>query len=305
MLNPIISLNYGLANVHLSPAPRGFVAETYYVDSDSGRYFAKILKSPLDIQSVLASLPVLHELHQMGIEQITYPILTRDGQFSISLDNRLLVLFNYIEGDWIFDFPFEPYVELLARIHQLSDQIQTPLPHETYDLWFMDDLHAFCQKLWNGSFDHPQEQRTAQWAVERQPVIQHAIMTIQDTAARLQTSHRPFILTHGDAAGNILYDGKQVYLVDWDAIIFAPPERDTWFHRHQHHFLPVYRQFMPDYQFDPTAYRFYLYKRYLEDAVGYFDKILSSESSDAGKKQNFHELVETCDEWLFPLMEKA
>jgi len=54
---------------------------------------------------------------------------------------------------------------------------------------------------------------------------------------------------------------------------------------------------MPRYEFDSMLYRFYLYKRYFEDTVGFFDKVLLAESSDAQKVHNLHELYQTCDEW--------
>ncbi|MBK8030202.1 MAG: hypothetical protein IPK17_12000 [Chloroflexi bacterium] len=70
MLDQFIAANYGLTNVRLTPAPRGFVAETYYVDSDSGRYFAKLVRPPFDVPTLAPTLPVLRELRQLGIAQI-------------------------------------------------------------------------------------------------------------------------------------------------------------------------------------------------------------------------------------------
>src|SRR4030095_12068776 len=118
MLTHALVEKYGLSNIRLTPAPRGFVAETYYVDSASGRYFAKLVKLSPQSERVERSLPLLDELRRLGIEQITYPILTTDGQWSVRLDSQLLVLFNYIEGRWVFDFPLEPYVQLLGCIPQ-------------------------------------------------------------------------------------------------------------------------------------------------------------------------------------------
>lgn len=304
MLDQFIAANYGLMHVRLTPAPRGFVAETYYVDSDSGRYFAKLVRPPFDVPTLAPTLPVLRELRQLGIAQITYPIPALDGRLSLDLNGGLLVLFNYVAGEWVFDFPFEPYVRLLASIHGLSDQIQTPLPRETFELTFMNDLLAVCERLWTDTFDHPQEHALAQWASARRSDLLRDIGIAEAAIKQLQSADLPFILTHGDAPGNILYDGQQVVLVDWDTVLLAPRERDTWFHRYDANFLPLYRQFVPGYDFDPTAYRFYLYKRYLEDALGFFDKVLAPTSTDAEKSHNFSELINDCEGWLRPLMDR-
>jgi Ser/Thr protein kinase RdoA (MazF antagonist) len=304
MLEQLLTEQYGLTNVSLTPAPRGFVAETYYVDSDSGHYFAKLVKPSLDAVTIEPTLPLLQELRHLGVEQITYPIPTISGQLSFPLDGGLFVLFNRIDGQWVFDFPLEPYVALLAEIHSLSDQIQSPLPRETYEMRFIPDLMAFCERLWTKRFKHPQEKALAKWVKERRSDLERDIATAEASIKLLSGSEYPFVLTHGDAPGNILYDGDGVYLVDWDTALFAPCERDTWFHRHNDEFLALYRHYVPGYEYNPLISRFYLYKRYLEDAFGFFDKVLSPESTDAEKEHNFKELVETCDEWLKPLMER-
>ena len=112
------------------------------------------------------------------------------------------------------------------------------------------------------------------------------------------------MVTHGDAAGNVLVDGDAVYVVDWDTIRLAPRERDTWFHLHTPGFLALYRAYVPGYTFDMDIYHFYLYWRYFDDLWGFVDKILSPELSDADKTHHMRELVKTCDEWLRPLMER-
>jgi aminoglycoside phosphotransferase (APT) family kinase protein len=37
-----------------------------------------------------------------------------------------------------------------------------------------------------------------------------------------------FVITHGDAGGNIIVDGEKHAIIDWDEPILAPPERDAW-----------------------------------------------------------------------------
>src|SRR5438105_2166743 len=152
MLSNVLSEQYGLTNPVLTPAPRGFVAETYYVDSDEGRHFAKLVKISDASESIDHSLPVLHELHRLGVERINYPILTVDGQYRVMLGSKLLVLFNYVKGKWVFDYPFEPYARLLGQIHRRSDRIQTPLVRTTFDLPFREVLLRHLERVWTEQF---------------------------------------------------------------------------------------------------------------------------------------------------------
>jgi Ser/Thr protein kinase RdoA (MazF antagonist) len=303
MLTQVLSEQYGLTNPTVTPAPRGFIAETYYIDTHQGRCFAKLVKISRDSETISASLPVLLELRQLGIERINTPIPAQDGRLSTIADGKMLVLFNYVAGQWTLDYPFEPYVRLLGQIHQLSDRIQTPLARAAFDLPFRDELLAHLDQMWTGCFNLPQEKALQAWTISHHGEIVRDFAMLEQTASMLKSTEPRFFLTHGDAMGNVLYDGKQVTIVDWDTVLSAPPERDTWFHLHQESFLPLYREFVPGYTFDMTACRYYLYMRYFEDLEGYIDKVLSPESSDAEKTHNFEELVKTCDEWLRPLME--
>lgn len=303
MLTDVLAERYGLSNIILAPAPRGFVAETYYVDADTRRYFAKIVKTSPDSECIQRSLPVMLELRQLGIERITYPIPTTDGQYSVHLDGKILVLFNYIEGHGVDDYPLEPYVQLLAQVHQVSDRIQAPLLRETFDISFKSDLLAQLDWLWTGKFDHPQENALQEWAHIHREEIVRDFAILEQTVTQLSSREKGVVLTHGDAPGNVLYDGTHVYLVDWDTVMFAPRERDTWFDLYTEGFLPLYQEFVPGYEFDRTACRFYLYRRYFEDMVGFVEKVLSPDSSDEQKAHNLSELYKTCDGWLRPLME--
>jgi spectinomycin phosphotransferase len=303
MLDQFLAEQYGFGKVTLTPAPRGFIAETYYVDTDSGRYFAKLVKVSRDSQIVEQSLPVLHELHQLGVDHIIYPILTTGGQFSVEIDGKILALFNHVPGEWVFDYPFELYLRLLGQIHQISERIQTPLTREDFSLPFRDELLTALEQVWSGTYAHPAEKDLQQWCIDHRAEIERDFPLMEQAAAELRAQEHTFILTHGDAPGNVLYDGKDIYLVDWDMVLFAPRERDTWFHMGEPQFLPLYRAFVPGYEFDRTAYRFYLYKRYFEDLLGYIEKVLSPESTDEDKRRNVIELYETCAEWLRPPMD--
>ena len=93
-LTNVLVDKYGFNEPILTPAPRGFVAETYYVDMENGRYFAKLVKVVPNAETPEPSLPVLRELHRMGITNITYPIETLDGRLFVRLGDKMLVVFN-------------------------------------------------------------------------------------------------------------------------------------------------------------------------------------------------------------------
>ncbi len=302
MLANLLSEKYALPNAVLTPAPRGFIAKTYYIAAGSMRYFAKIVARPADADAMVQSLPVLQMLRQSGMNNIPVPIPTVDGNLSVAFDGKTLALFNHVTGQHAYDFPLAPYVRLLAQVHAFSEPIPPSLARETFTIAFKNDLLQLLQRVWTGEFDNPHQYALQAWAAARRYGIERDITILDETAQQLQTTDMAFTLTHGDAPGNVLVDGDQITLVDWDTVMLAPSERDTWFHRHNEVFLKLYRTLVPGYDFNRVACRYYLYNRYFEDLLGFIEKILATDIPDAEKEKHFRDLVETCDEWLGPLM---
>ena len=108
------------------------------------------------------------------------------------------------------------------------------------------------------------------------------------------------VVTHSDAPGNVLQDANgTIYLVDWDEILLAPAERDTWFLIEDVRFMQGYRTRFPSYAVNDLAFRFYLHNRYFEDLLGYLEEILGDYPA-AHRAMRLHELHSTCVAWLRP-----
>lgn len=293
---------YGLRDVTLMPAPRGFVAETYVVTAGDQRYFAKLVAISRYSENIEASLPALLEMYQQGFDAINYPVLTNDGQLSMKLDGRLLVLFNYIEAEWTFDYPFADYVALITRLNAMT--VRTPPPREDFALAFRDNLLNHLEAVWAGTFTHPVELEVQTLLRAERDRLLRDFATMESLMHEMQQTEHEWVLTHGDAGGNIIKDARgKIYLIDWDDLLLAPRERDTWFHADSAEFLALYRARFPGYQVNRRAYAYYLYKRFFDDLEGFLDKIFAPSSSDEVKTANLAGLHKDCYRWLRPLMD--
>ncbi|MBZ0297468.1 MAG: aminoglycoside phosphotransferase family protein [Anaerolineae bacterium] len=302
-LAAVLAEHYHLHEVTLTPAARGFVAETYIVQAGEQRYFAKHSRTGRYSRHLSAALPALRELHAQGIDHISYPIPTTDGRLLLTVDERPFFLLNSIAGEWTFDYPFAGYVDLLAQVHRAQVQ---PTPHmEDFSLPFRPSLLAYLDQLWHTTYTHPHDRALQQLMRQDRDWLLTLLAEAEALAARLQPGDH-WRLTHGDAPGNVLKTAQgALYLVDWDDLLLAPPERDTWFHLESPDFLPLYRQHFPDYQPDWDAYAFYLYLRYFDDLEGFLDLILQPGSSDAHKADALKGLHKDCNGWLKPLIARV
>lgn len=302
-LTRLLQEHYAIHATSITPGTRSLVSKTCVVEAAQAKYFAKLVPVSRYSANLEASLPVLNAMHRLGLQQINYPVATTDGRLSVTLENEILMLFNFIEGEWTFDYSFEKYVELIARVHQITPQLQVSIQRETFSDPYIELFERQLNDLLTSSFTNPHEQElqrvTRLYAAELQTDLQR----YKELFPRLRHAHDvEFVLTHGDAPGNILRnDQGELFLIDWDDVMLAPRERDTWFHLGSVEFLPLYRRTFPNYEADQRLYAFYLYRRYVEDLSGAAEQILAPGATDEEKALGlayFHK--DHC--WLRPLV---
>lgn len=303
MIAAALTQHYGLQDVTLQPAERGFVAETYHVQAGGQQYFAKHTRNGRYSRYLPTALPALRELHENGMTGISYPIPARDGRLMIEVNNRPFFLLNYIDAAWTFDYPQADYIALLARIHQSRTRSQPD--QEGFGQPFRASLLAYLDHLWKDTLTNPHERALQQQLRNEREWLEIRWLRFERLAAQLQQRDFPWVLTHGDAPGNVLQaaDGR-LFIVDWDDLLLAPPERDLWFHLDSPDFLAAYRQYFPSYEPDWDLYAYYLYWRYFDDLEGFIDQVMLPGRDDAFKAHNLTRLRDDLNGWLRPLMEK-
>lgn len=301
-----IEKRYQIQLNNIMPGPRQFVAETYIFEDQKGqKYFSKLIRYTKYTDRTIQSLPVLEQLYESGITDINYPIKTRSGELFVLDGETLIILFNFIDATQTFGYDNRKLGTLIAEIHAKSKEISSNIPKEDFLLLYKED---FEQSF--GSALNPL--KTDKYIDEMHKILQGYKDEIRadwknfaNIIQKCRDISFDFVLTHGDAPGNVLVDKEQnIYLIDWDTILLAPAERDTWFLAESDEFMSVYKAFYPQYEMNLLAYKFYLYNRYFEDMLGFIDEVLS-DKSDEHREKNLNDLKKDCfDKWLRPLIRK-
>ena len=86
------------------------------------------------------------------------------------------------------------------------------------------------------------------------------------------------MITHGDVhSSNVLVtENSANFLIDWDWITIAPPERDLWFFYHVEgqEFLKRYKKHTGGYEINKDICLFYMLNRFLIDVHHFINGIL-------------------------------
>jgi len=307
-LKKILIKHWNLQIVSLSDAPRQFVAKTFFVKTESKTYFCKVIDKPLFIEGVVNSLPALANIHNIGYDRINFPISTRNGDLFVKANETLIVLFNFIDAPQNYDYDNAVLGKTIAEIHKLSPQITTPIKHEQFEF---KHANMFTKKL---------DQLSSE--VGRDEIVTDLHKLMKANYSKIVSAYKKFqlvakgclnaelesVITHGDAPGNVLVKSPDdIFIVDWDDILFAPAERDLWFMADEQDFMSGYLNEIPGYMPNQIVLDYYLLNRYFNDLVEYWAEILG-DFDEEHRKSNFKQLNKELfreDGWLHPMVEKS
>ena len=307
---------YGLSVQRLEPAPRGWVGETYVAtDNERGLVFVKLYRKGRLPPNAVAALPVLVELRQRGIDQISFPIPSIRGSLHEPLIEDAFVLFEHIDGVLTEAFDREALGDLIARVHEQTRHVKTPVARET----FAPEYGADLIRMLADSRDYSGRDEPRLWLKEylegNGDQVKRDWEALRQVARGCREARFEPVLTHGDSLFNVIQGGTgvmqstgvmqgstgvvhngsgRIHLVDWDELLLAPAERDTWFYISQPAFWKGYGARGQGHQEKQLATRFYAGVRYIEDLLGLAREIMG----DGTASHRAHRPTQLLGPWL-------
>ncbi len=209
-------------------------------------------------------LQALPALAQLGLPEVPRPLPSLSGSLHQPLGDAILVVFEHVEGERVDAASVDPQLiaNLLARLHRLphAAAVARETFHWPHAPWWPDAV----RRAQLPSID-PHRVGLRMWLEAHTEHLDAAWRRLHELGATLRTAGLEFVLTHGDWPFNLLQssDGS-LHLVDWDELMLAPRERDTWFASLNQDFVRAYDG--PSLNEQSTA--FYFHSRYFEDLVG-------------------------------------
>lgn len=302
-LGDCLQTNYGIAAATIAFMPVGYDpnAAAYRVDADDGTvYFAKVRcghvsKSALRVPWALAG---------HGVPNVLAPLATRSSEITCPLERYpgyRAVLYPYIEGRnaseaGLSDVQWRDFGATLRAVHDsgLHETLRDELWTETFDLRSAGLVRRIAPVAHRAGVKGEGRQGFAAWWRLHDRRIRHVLDRAEHLGRRLQSIPLPNVLCHADIhAGNILAgDDARIHLIDWDAPVIAPRERDLLFVVGS----VIARTVQPSEEIcffegygpvdvNPLALAYYRYERVIED-LGVFgssvleDEALSDEAVD-------------------------
>jgi hypothetical protein len=279
-MDPVAGLlrcRYGLDVVRVEPAPRGWTGETFTATARDGTcYFVKVYPRGRLPPTAVPALPVLAELHRAGLAEVSRPIRAASGAFHEQLGDGLAVVFEYLDAaPCPFTFGGDRLGDLLARVHQQSARIASAVSRETFASLSGDELRGTLARARQEPASDEPRRELQRFLNEQERAIAEGWAAFEEIARACRAARFELVVTHGDWPFNLLQSATgALSLVDWDELLLAPAERDTWYAADEPAFWRSYRARRPGRAESALATAYYVHHRYFEELLSFAGEVL-------------------------------
>jgi spectinomycin phosphotransferase len=186
----------------------------------------------------------------------------------------------------------------LKAIHsaQVPPELQKLVPKEVFSPQWREIVKSFQAQVEETSFRDPNAAKLAEFIKSKRSEISRLIERTKELASELQFRPLEFVLCHTDIHGaNILItENNDFYIVDWDAPLLAPKERDLmfigggidtiWKNKQDE---AVFYEGYGKTKIDFTVMAYYRYERVIEDLAAYAGQLLLTDEGGADREEAY------------------
>jgi spectinomycin phosphotransferase len=266
------------------------------------RFFVKVRDVPAGPSAVLVPL----HLRRCGIAAVVAPVETAAGAPWLDADGHQVLVYPFVAGTdaWptgFTDAQWLEYAEFLAALHgtAVPPFLAVQVEEETFDPPSLPRLEETAARVAEPIANPSPAQRelTALWHRHERRIAELAARTagLRDL---VRARRPPNVLCHTDIhTGNVLVDATdRLSIVDWDAPLLAPRERDLMFvlggpwsdqpvTAHQE------RLFWRGYgahDVDRTVLAYYLCERVVDDVEQFARRILADDVDERTRRTDLY-----------------
>jgi spectinomycin phosphotransferase len=265
-------------------------------------YFLKLRKG---FTEIVVTVPLL--LRSQGIQEIIIPFETRAKQHWADFGEYKMILYPFIEGKNSFEMDLSDQHKrrlgnALKAIHavQIPAELQRLVPKEAFSPQWREKLRSLQAQVEERSFQDPAAAKLAGFMKSSPNEISRLIERAEELAAESQSRPLELVLCHTDIhRANMLITGNnEFYIVDWDAPLLAPKERDLMFIGGGIDYIWKSKQdevlFYEGYgrtEIDYALLAYYRYERVIEDLVAYGEQLLLTDEGGADREEAYKRFI--------------
>jgi spectinomycin phosphotransferase len=297
---------YGLEHTGITPQQGGWAALAFRVRDVKHTYFLKVYEksrasTPKWTALIDDYVPVLLwlEEHSRLKGKIPVPILTTDGRYQCEDDEGIYLLYEYIAGDTIADTELtkdqvRQLAEMIGELHRYGEDfpLVTGAMTENYTVPFLGQLRS--------TLDTEMPEDIGEVMLHYIDSLKELMLKVEELSEALKNRDLRMALCHTDVHGwNLMSDGQQLKLIDWEGLKLAPVEADMMSFADEPYFaefMRVYKETHGQYEINAEALAFYQGRRKLEDVWEFMEQLLYDVQDDKERALTLQSLRKELEE---------
>ena len=239
-LMEFINKNYNLEIQSIQRTKRGFYGKTWILNTNDKAYFAKLDYNTWHKERFKNSLIAVDFLTSHNICFIPKIIKTTNNTLSCDFNGGILCITEYIKGRNTENYPIQNLFDKLIQIYKLG----TPNIKIKKINFSTNNIEEYCKLKNNLIKNNVYDIQILKILDENEKLIDTISekINIFSKKCKQENAKAKYVITHGDAGGNCIIKGNNLYLIDWDEVALAPIERDLWFFVHKQELLEIIQQ---------------------------------------------------------------
>ena len=314
-LRKFIFKEYAIEVKKLDFVPKGEDSYGYLMENKDGeRFFVKmyylIKNNNKQKKELEVSLGISLELFsKCGIDNISYPILTKKNKLKSNFNKIPVALFNYIEGKndeelKLSKKELENIANLLALIHKKTKRLDlSKVKKEQFNQAYSEQFRRCLKTLKNKKLKNDEQKKLAEIVLPKEKKLLEIHKELRKISKLLNRNNKKFVICHTDPHVLNLIVGKNglISLIDWDRPVLAPKEHDLWFYLDRRYvsFLNAYKKEFGKFKINKQIVHYYYVERHFDDFTHLLSRLLFMNNS---KKENLIDLEQVkdyTDRWIY------
>jgi len=255
-LRNFVNSEYGIEVDTIVAAKRGFYGETWKLYTSNAHYFMKLVYCSEHKSIYEQSFPIIQHLCEHGIDFISQIRKTASGQLSTRFDDAVVGVFDWIDGENIETNETKiPEYQMLAKVYTVP-YLGLDIHNEDFSSKCSDEFWTLRHSLKN--------KKVLSLLDKHHDKIKHRSERLNLFSELCRNDDTGLVITHGDAGGNFVVSKDKNFIVDWDGVTLAPPERDAWVmcshNWAQNAFNKALQENGIDYKLRPERLAYYCYR---------------------------------------------
>lgn len=305
-LQGILKEYYGLGHPVIVTQQGGWAALAYKVSNGAQDYFLKVYEksrasTPKWTALIDDYVPILLwlEKHSRLKGSIPVPMLTTDQRYRCEDNEGIYLVYEYIDGDTIADRKLtenqvRQLAQIIAELHRYGADfpLVTSAMTESFSVPFLGQLREALDAEKGDDIGE-----VVNLHIDCLMRLMHEVEALSET---LKKRDLRLALCHTDVhAWNLMSDGRQLILIDWEGLKLAPVEADMMFFVAEPYFesfMRIYEETHCDYEMNSEALTFYQGRRKLEDIWEFMEQLLCDVQNDEERASTLHSLKKELEE---------